>query len=250
MFAAMGMVLEQLEGAKVHGRKLLAVLIDPDQAGDAARLERTVQNACMAKADLLFVGGSLLATDGFNRCVQRVKELADRPVVLFPGSPAQLSEHADAVLFLSLISGRNPELLIGHHVMAAPRVKAMGLEAIPTGYMLVDGGRMTTAHYVSQTQPVPHDKPSIAAATALAGELLGLRAIYLDTGSGAKRSVGVEMVDAVRRSVHLPIIVGGGIRDGRTARELCEAGADVVVVGTAIEEDPETVFALSEAVHG
>lgn len=250
MFAAMDTVLEQIERAKAHGRKLLAVLIDPDQAGDAARLERTVQNACIAKADLIFVGGSLLATDGFGRCVQRVKELADRPVVLFPGSPAQLSEHADAVLFLSLISGRNPELLIGHHVMAAPRVKAMGLEAIPTGYLLVDGGRMTTAHYVSQTQPVPYDKPSIAAATALAGELLGLRAIYLDTGSGAKRSVSVAMVDAVRRSVRLPIIVGGGIRDGRTARELCEAGADVVVVGTAIEEDPETVFALSEAVHG
>lgn len=246
----MGTVLEQFERAKVHGRKLLAVLIDPDQAGDAARLERTIQNACMAKADLILVGGSLLATDGFNACVKRVKEFADRPVVLFPGSPAQLSEHADAVLFLSLISGRNPELLIGHHITAAPRVKAMGLEAIPTGYMLVDGGRMTTAHYVSQTSPIPGDKPAIAAATALAGELLGLRTIYLDTGSGAKRSVSVEMLSAVRRSVQLPIIVGGGIREARTARELCEAGADVVVVGTAIEEDPEVVFALSEAVHG
>ena len=249
MFAAMGAVLEQLEDAKVRGRKLLAVLIDPDQAGDAARLERTIQSACMAKADLIFVGGSLLATDGFNGCVKRVKELADRPVILFPGSPAQLSEHADAVLFLSLISGRNPELLIGHHVTAAPRVKAMGVEAIPTGYMLVDGGRMTTAHYVSQTQPVPHDKPAIAAATALAGELLGLRSIYLDTGSGAKKSVSAEMIAAVRRSVELPIIVGGGIREGATARELCEAGADIIVVGTAIEQDPEVVFALSEAVH-
>ncbi len=245
----MGSVLQQLEDAKVRGSKLLAVLIDPDQAADAARLERTIQNACMAKADLIFVGGSLLATDSFNDCVKRVKGLADRPVVLFPGSPAQLSEHADAVLFLSLISGRNPELLIGHHVTAAPRVKAMGIEAIPTGYMLVDGGRMTTAHYVSQTQPVPHDKPAIAAATALAGELLGLRSIYLDTGSGAKKSVSAEMITAVRRSVELPIIVGGGIREGATARELCEAGADIIVVGTAIEQDPEVVFALSEAVH-
>jgi putative glycerol-1-phosphate prenyltransferase len=154
------------------------------------------------------------------------------------------------VLFLSLISGRNPELLIGHHVTAAPCVKAMGLEAIPTGYMLVDGGRMTTAHYVSQTQPVPYDKPAIAAATALAGELLGLRSIYLDTGSGAKKNVSAEMIAAVRKTVQLPIIVGGGIHEGRIARDLCEAGADVIVVGTAIEQDPEVVFALSEAVHG
>lgn len=248
-FAPMRPVLQLLQDAKGSGRKLLAVLIDPDRAGDAARLERTIQNACMAKADLLFVGGSLLMTDAFDACVKRVKELSDRPVVLFPGSPAQLSAHADAVLFLSLISGRNPELLIGHHVTAAPRVKALGIEAVPTGYMLVDGGRTTTAHYVSQTSPIPHDKPGIAACTALAGELLGLRTIYMDTGSGAKKTVSPEMIAAVRGSVQLPIIIGGGIGDAATARELCEAGADVIVVGTAVEEDPETVFALSEAVH-
>ena len=250
MFAPMGVVLDQLQDAKVSGRKLLAVLIDPDQAGDDARLERTIQNACMAKADLIFVGGSLMMTDAFDACVKRVKELSDRPVVLFPGSPAQLSAHADAVLFLSLISGRNPELLIGHHVTAAPRVKSLGIEAIPTGYMLVDGGRTTTAHYVSQTSPIPHDKPGIAACTALAGELLGLRTIYMDTGSGAKRTVSPEMIVAVREAVLCPIIIGGGVRDASTARELCEAGADVIVVGTAIEQDPETVFAMSEAVHG
>lgn len=250
MFAGMASVQQFLDRSKAEGRKLLAVLIDPDQATDILQLERTVQNACMAKADLIFVGGSLMATDGFDACVRRVKELSDRPVVLFPGSPAQLSAHADAVLFLSLISGRNPELLIGHHVTAAPRVKALGIEAIPTGYMLVDGGRMTTAHYVSQTSPIPHDKPSIAGATALAGSLLGLRTIYMDTGSGAKRTVSEAMISAVRSCVDAPIIVGGGIRDGATARTLCSAGADVVVVGTAVEEDPEAVFALSEAVHG
>ncbi|MBK6626298.1 MAG: geranylgeranylglyceryl/heptaprenylglyceryl phosphate synthase [Flavobacteriales bacterium] len=246
----MGAVVEQLEDAKVRGRKLLAVLIDPDFGQDEALLERTVQNACMAKADLLFVGGSLLTSASFDRCVDLVKRWSDRPVVLFPGSPAQLSRHADAVLFLSLISGRNPELLIGHHVTAAPTIKALGLEAIPTGYMLVDGGKPTTVSYVSQTVPIPRDKPGIAAATALAGELLGLRTIYLDTGSGADRTVSPEMVATVRRTVQLPIIVGGGIRDAATARGLCDAGADVVVVGTAFEQDPELIFALSEAVHG
>lgn len=246
----MGVVLEQLEKAKGSGRKLLAVLIDPDFGQDDTRLERTVQNACMAKADLIFVGGSLLVTDAFDACVERVKQLSDRPVVLFPGSPAQLSRHADAVLFLSLISGRNAELLIGHHVTAAPTIKAMGLEAIPTGYMLVDGGAPTTVSYVSQTLPIPHNKPGIAAATALAGELLGLRTIYMDTGSGAKRAVHPDMVTAVHQAVQCPIIVGGGIRDAQTARALCEAGADVLVVGTAFEQDPELIFAMSEAVHG
>ena len=249
MFATMGSVLHQLDSARAAGRKLLAVLIDPDFGQDEDRLERTVQNACMAKADLLFVGGSLLTSSSFDRCVHLVKQWSDRPVVLFPGSPAQLSAHADAVLFLSLISGRNPELLIGHHVTAAPTVKALGIEAIPTGYMLVDGGKPTTVSYVSQTLPIPHDKPGIAVATALAGSLLGLRTIYMDTGSGAKRATSPEMVAAVRSAVDLPIIIGGGIRDAETARTLCDAGADVLVMGTAFEEDPERIFEMSEAVH-
>lgn len=244
-----GTVLQTIEAAKSSRRKQLAVLIDPDFGADKAKLERTVQNACMAKADLIFVGGSLLTSAAFDACVELVKEWSDRPVVLFPGSPSQLSRHADAVLFLSLISGRNPELLIGHHVTAAPTVKAMGIEAIPTGYMLVDGGKATTVSYVSQTVPIPHDKPGIAACTAMAGELLGLRTIYLDTGSGAERTVHPDMVAAVRKAVELPIIIGGGIRDAHAARALCEAGADVLVVGTAFEEDPERIFAMSEAVH-
>lgn len=249
-FAAMGGVLKQLEEARAAHKKMLAVLIDPDFGQDQARLERTVQNACMAKADLIFVGGSLLTSAAFDHCVELVKAHSDRPVVLFPGSPAQLSRHADAVLFLSLISGRNPELLIGHHVTAAPTVKAIGIEAIPTGYMLIDGGKPTTVSYVSQTVPIPHDKPGIAAATALAGSYLGLRTIYMDTGSGAKRTVSPEMIAAVRKQVDLPIMVGGGIRDSSTARDLCEAGADVLVVGTAFEEDPDRIFDMSEAVHG
>jgi putative glycerol-1-phosphate prenyltransferase len=245
-----GTVLQTIEAGKGSGRKQLAVLIDPDMGADQALLERTVQNACMAKADMIFVGGSLMTTAAFDSCVELVKRWSDRPVVLFPGSPAQLSRHADAVLFLSLISGRNAELLIGHHVTAAPAIRALGLEAIPTGYLLVDNGRPTTVSYVSQTQPIPHDKPSIAACTAMAGELLGLRTIYMDTGSGAQRTVHPDMVAAVRRSVDLPIIVGGGIRDAVGARALCDAGADVLVIGTAFEEDPERIFRMSEAIHG
>jgi phosphoglycerol geranylgeranyltransferase len=243
-------VIERIDEARRAGRKMLAVLIDPDFGTNEERLARTVHNACMAKADLLFVGGSLLTTTLFDRCVEQVKALSDRPVVLFPGSPAQLSGHADAVLFLSLISGRNPELLIGHHVTAAPTIKALGIEAIPTGYMLVDGGRGTTVSYISQTIPIPHDKPGIAAATALAGQLLGLRTIYMDTGSGAQRPVSPEMIASVRKAVDLPIIIGGGIKDVAQARELCAAGADVIVVGTAFEQDPELIFEMSAAVHG
>lgn len=251
----MSSVLQHIEAAKSSGSKLLAVLIDPDFGQDEAQLERTVQNACMAKADLIFVGGSLLTSASFDRCVALVKQCSrdisgDKPVVLFPGSPSQLSRHADAVLFLALISGRNAELLIGHHVTAAPSVKALGIEAIPTGYMLIDGGRPTTVSYVSQTLPIPHNKPGIAAATAMAGELLGLRSIYMDTGSGAERTVSLAMIAAVRAAVDLPIIIGGGIRSAEQARQLCEAGADVLVVGTAFEEDPEHIFAMSEAVHG
>lgn len=242
-------VLQRIEQARAQGRKMLAVLIDPDFGEDEERLARTVQKACMAKADMLFVGGSLLTSTAFDRCVELVRRWSDRPVVIFPGSPAQLSRHADAVLFLSLISGRNPELLIGQHVTAAPAVKSLGIEAIPTGYMLIDGGRPTTVSYVSQTMPIPHDKPGIAVATAMAGELLGMRVMYLDTGSGALMSASPSMVAAVRRSVAVPIIVGGGIRDGATARLLCEAGADLVVVGTAFEEDPDLIFGMSEAVH-
>lgn len=244
----MGM-LSLLEVARAQGRKLLAVLIDPDIGGDDTRLERTVQNACMAKADVILVGGSLLTSGGFDACMARVKALSDRPVVLFPGSPMQLSRHADAVLFLSLISGRNPELLIGHHVTAAPTLKALNLEVVPTGYMLVHGGKPTTVSYVSQTMPIPHDKPEIAAATALAGSYLGLRTIYMDTGSGAQQAVSAAMVHAVRKAVELPLIVGGGIRTAEQARALCEAGADMLVVGTAFEEDPERVFMLREAVQ-
>lgn len=230
------------------GKKMLAVLIDPDIILDRQVLISTVQNACMARVDMLLVGGSLLHTDRYQECVSLVKELADIPVVLFPGGPDQVSGAADAMLFLSLISGRNPEFLIGHHVTAAPKIKKLGLEAIPTGYMLVDGGSETTAHYVSQTQSIPYEKDGIAASTAMAGELLGLQLLYMDTGSGAKKPVSPAMIKAVKHASHLPLIVGGGIRNAQQLNTTYSAGADVVVVGNAFEEDPELIFTLAEAV--
>jgi putative glycerol-1-phosphate prenyltransferase len=242
-------IVDLLQSKASVKEKMLAVLIDPDTATNPELLISTVQNTCMGGADLIFVGGSLLTTDLFHECIDQVRTLADRPVVLFPGDPAQISDKADAMLFLSLISGRNPEYLIGHQISAAPKLMNMDLETIPTGYMLIDGGRVTTAHYVSQTDPIPHDNAEIAAATAQAGELLGMKLIYMDTGSGAKVPVHPTMIEKVKQAISLPLIVGGGIRTPEQAVAVCNAGADVVVIGTAFEEDPDAIFALTQAVH-
>ena len=179
-----------------------------------------------------------MTTERLDAVVRYAKAHSSKPVVLFPGSVDQVHGEADALLLLSVISGRNPELLIGQHVVAAPRIKALGLETISTGYMLVDSGRTTTALYMSQTLPIPAHKPEIAAATALAGEMLGIQAMYLDGGSGAREPVPEAMIRAVRKAVNVPVIVGGGIRSEAAAQAAWDAGADVVVVGTAFEEDP------------
>lgn len=191
--------------------------------------------------DFIFVGGSLVTESNFHSCVEGIAQQTEKPVVLFPGSPDQINEKADALLFLSLISGRNPDLLIGQHVIAAPRLRHSALEVIPTGYMLVESGRLTTALYVSQTLPLPANKPEIAAATALAGQFLGLQLIYLDAGSGADVPISPSTIEAVRKTVSLPIIVGGGIRSVEQAQAAWNAGADVVVVGTALEQNPEAL---------
>ncbi len=229
------------------GEKALAVLIDPDKIKDDSSLQSLMELIHHSKVDFVFIGGSLLIGDNFHACVKKVKALCQLPVILFPGSPSQISEDADGLLLLSLISGRNAELLIGQHVIAAPQLKRSKLEIIPTGYMLVDCGKATTASYVSQTFPLPWNKPEIAAATAIAGEMLGLRTIYLDGGSGAEKPVSIEMVKAVRGSVDVPVIVGGGIRDEDQARSIYAAGADVIVIGTAFEDTPELLFSLSQS---
>lgn len=245
----MGMkILEKIYAAQRQKRKQLAVLIDPDTPDDEA-LTKTLEQVNQAPADYIFLGGSLLVKDRLDHCIEIIKSHIDIPVILFPGSVLQISPKADAILFLSLISGRNPELLIGTHVIAAPIIKQSALEALATGYMLVDSGRPTTASYMSGSLPIPYNKPDIAACTAMAGEMLGLRLMYLDGGSGAEKSISPEMIQKVRQSVEAPIIVGGGIRDGETAAALCRAGADIIVVGHASEQDPTILPAIAETIH-
>jgi putative glycerol-1-phosphate prenyltransferase len=202
-----------------------------------------------AGADYFFIGGSLLVNDIINECIDVIKSYSDTPVIIFPGSAMQVYPKADAILLLSLISGRNAELLIGQHVIAAPALKSSGLEVISTGYILIDGGIFTTVSYISNTLPVPHQKDEIAMCTAMAGEMLGLKAIYLDAGSGALKSISESMVSMVSDNINVPLIVGGGIKTPETAAALCKAGADIIVIGTAIEKDPSQILTISNAIH-
>jgi phosphoglycerol geranylgeranyltransferase len=242
-------LMEKIHTARRAGRKQLAVLIDPDETEGAA-LDRLAAAAVEAGVDFLFVGGSLLVKDGLEACLRALRERCDIPLVLFPGSALQVSPLADGILFLSLISGRNPELLIGQHVVAAPYVKKAGLEVLPTGYLLIDGGRPTTVSYMSQTAPIPADKPDIAATTALAGELLGLQLMYMDAGSGAKQAISPDMIRAVRKTIAAPLIVGGGIRTPEQAALAASAGADMIVVGNALEKEPGLLGSLAKALRG
>jgi len=232
-----------------HGKKKkFAVLIDPDKMSGMA-LENMASICQHAKADYIFVGGSLLTRDLFDRCIHVLKNSCDLPVVLFPGNVLQISAKADAILFLSLLSGRNAEMLIGRHVSAAPIIKETGIEVIPTGYLLIDGGITTTASYMSNTMPIPSHKPEIAAATALAGEMLGMKLTYLDAGSGALHPVPAKMIELVKKESMLPLIAGGGIRTAEQATEAFMAGADLVVMGNKLEKNPEVAFEVSEATH-
>lgn len=240
----MKQVLHMLKERRQSGKKSLAILLDTDKLTDAGRLEYVLGLLKSSKVDLIMVGGSLLVENQFHECLAHIRQHCQVPLLLFPGNPGQVSSHADALLLLSLISGRNADLLIGQHVVAAPKLKDSGLEIIPTGYMLVDGGEQTTASYISQTLPLPWHKPEIAAVTAMAGEMLGLQCMYLDGGSGARKPVSEAMIRAVRASVEVPLIVGGGIRHEAQAQAAFQAGADLVVVGTAFEEEPELLYAL------
>lgn len=228
---------------------MLALLIDPDRH-DASELLSLLHKANELQIDFFFIGGSLLYKDHLEETLDLIKSHSSIPTVLFPGSVLQVSAKADALLFLSLISGRNPELLIGSHVIAAPYVKQAGIESIATGYMLIESGRMTTAHYVSGAMPIPHNKPEIAACTAMAGEMLGLKIMYLDGGSGAEYPVSAAMIAEVRKAVDTPIIVGGGIKTSEDARKALMAGADVIVVGNSIEKNPSLMADLVAEVKG
>ncbi len=239
---------ELISAGKEQSRKAFAVLIDPDKLNESALME-TIHLSIKAQVDYIFVGGSLVVTNTLDWVVATIKQHCQIPVVLFPGSPDQITPKADAVLYLSLISGRNPELLIGHHVVSAPFVKQSGLEIIPVGYMLIDGGSPTTVSYISNTHPIPSNKKDIAVCTAMAGEMLGLKLIYMDAGSGAKYPISAEMIQQVSKHIQLPLVIGGGITSAEKAIENCKAGADIIVVGNAVEKDPSLIEAIAKAVH-
>lgn len=242
------MIYKQFQTARTQKQKRFALLIDPDNIDKSGLLELKSQIS-KSSVDFFFLGGSLVRQDNLEFCARFLKQHFSIPIVLFPGDHYQISPLADAILFLSLISGRNAELLIGKQVLAASHLRRSGLEVLSTGYILVDGGIPTTVSYISQTLPVPRDKPDIAVSTALAGEMLGMGLVFLDTGSGARYTVSPEMIREVKKEVEVPVIVGGGIRTGERALELCQAGADIIVVGNAIEEDPGRLIEISNAVR-
>lgn len=234
--------------AKKEGKKKFVVLIDPDNVR-LGKLDQVLELSREAKVDYFFIGGSLVVNDMLDMVLGNIKETTEIPTILFPGNSLQLSYKADGLLFLSLISGRNADLLIGKHVISAPFLKISPLEIMSTGYMLVDGGISTTVQYMSNTTPIPANKDDIALCTAMAGELLGLKMIYMDAGSGAKTPISTSMIDAVSSAIDIPLIVGGGIRTPEKAYENVKAGADVIVVGDAIEKDPQLIIDMAAAVH-
>ncbi|MFN3403284.1 MAG: geranylgeranylglyceryl/heptaprenylglyceryl phosphate synthase [Cytophagaceae bacterium] len=229
------------------GRKAFAVLLDPDKI-DTESCASLISKTAKSKVDFFFVGGSLMMNSNMDDIIKVIKAKTNIPVIIFPGSNLHIYPSADAILFLSLISGRNPEYLIGQHVIAAPLIRQTGLEVMATGYILVDCGKPTTVSYISNTTPVPYDKPAVAACTAMAGEMLGLKLVYLDGGSGAQNPVSAEMIAAVRKSVNLPIIVGGGITSVEKALSALKAGADLIVIGNAIEKDPDLLDQVAEKI--
>lgn len=243
----MGKCLANLE-AKAKVKKSLALLIDPDDLGEID-ISRLLHNAIENQVDFIFVGGSLVTSDQLTELVEYIKSYTSIPCIIFPGNAMQIDLNADAILFLSLISGRNPELLIGQHVLSAPLLKKADIEVIPTGYMLVNSGKSTSVSYISNSQPIPNDKPSIAASTAMAGEMLGLKVIYMDAGSGADEPISSKVIRSVRKNIDCPLIVGGGINTMIKAKAAFNAGADVVVLGNGVQKNLALLNEVAELVH-
>ncbi|HOJ03577.1 MAG TPA: geranylgeranylglyceryl/heptaprenylglyceryl phosphate synthase [Bacteroidota bacterium] len=243
-------VYDGLREAREQGRALLFVLVDPDKA-EPTELPGFAADAEQAGVDGFLVGGSLALLPTFEQCIRHLKLGTSKPVIIFPGGIHQISGEADAILFLSIISGRNPEQLIGQHVIAAPLVRELGLEAISTGYLIVSSDTVTSTEYMSYSKPVPREKPEIAAAHALAADLLGMKLVYLEAGSGASQSVPAMMIRMVSALVDVPVIVGGGIRTPEAAAEKVAAGASIVIVGNHFEHEDNRsqLRAFAEAVH-
>lgn len=239
-------IYRRLQLLKTEQKSGFAVLADPDKIA-TEEVPRLAKLCNEAGVDYLFIGGSLLMAHQMETCISIFRKESDIPVILFPGSPSQVTPLADALLYLSLISGRNADLLIGQHVVSAPLVKASGLEIISTGYILVDGGVQTTVSYMSHSMPIPADKPEIALCTAWAGEMQGNHVIYMDAGSGARNPISTDMIRKVSSNIGVPLFIGGGISTPEKVRENCEAGANIIVVGNAIERDPMLIRDLAQA---
>jgi len=242
-------ILDILKLRYQQGKKSIAVLVDPDKAEDSTRLQQLIHLASENCIDFFFVGGSLVTTTNLSNVINQIKENVNIPVILFPGSSLQIDPGADGILFLSLISGRNPDLLIGQHVIAAPILKNNNMEVMPTGYILINSGKTTSVAYISNTTPIPDDKYSLAACTAMAGEMLGLQMIYIDAGSGAEKEISAKMISSVRKAIGVPLIVGGGINTVQKAITALEAGADMIVIGNALEKDPDLLIDIADKVY-
>lgn len=237
------MIYDWIVKQVLNGKKIFALLLDPDEYNDQS-LKHTLLEAGKSKTDLILVGGSLV-TNPIAPFIQKIKENSEIPVLLFPGNLLQISNNADGILFLSLISGRNPDLLISNHVASAPMIKSSGMEVISTGYILVENGKSTSVEYISNTRPVPSDKPDIASATAIAGEMLGFKLIYLEAGSGAQHPVKTETITLVKKNIKVPLVVGGGIRNPEDAKNILNAGADIIVIGNAVEKNTSLLKKIS-----
>lgn len=232
-----------------NGQKSFAVLVDPDEFTTLEDLLDLIDLCVKSDVNFFYIGGSLITKDTQHLIIHTIKNNCDIPVILFPGSNMHIDTKADGMLFLSLISGRNPELLIGQHVAAAPLLRKTNMEVLPTGYILINGGNDTAVSYMSGTTPIPSDKNSIAVATALAGEMLGMKLIYMDAGSGAKTAINSEMIKEVKKQLNTPLIIGGGINTTDRAVLAFEAGADTIVIGNAIEKDPHLLIEVSDNIR-
>lgn len=227
-----------------NGQKKIAILIDPDKNKSADSLLPLIKKINLLNPAFIFVGGSTVNSQDFKACLHILKAETKIPVVIFPGSHIQIDEQADAILFLSLISGRNPDFLIGHQVEAAPRIKSMNIDVIPTAYMLIDGGKNSSVAYVSQTSPIPRDQNSIAINTAIAGELMGMKTVFMDAGSGAINPISANMISQVKENLTIPLIIGGGLKTITEVETVLNAGADVAVIGNRIEENVDFLLDL------
>ena len=241
------MIYDKVLEKKNRGLKQIALLIDPDKI-TSGELNVLLSSVNETPPDIILVGGSLISekTDGL---VKEIKKGCDVPVLLFPGSSIQISRYADGILFLTLLSGRNPEFLISHHVSSAPLLRSSGMEVISTGYILIDGGRVSSVEYMSNTKPIPRVKADLAVATALAGEMMGVKMLYLEAGSGALVPVPDTMIEKVKEQADVPLFVGGGLNSEEKIRSACKAGADIVVVGNAFEKGSGLLRSFVETVR-